>query len=151
MGWKDVLKENQTDWLLEADNPSVRYFTLRDIVGLAEDAHEVTEAKSAIMGSDIVKAILKTQKTEGYWGSETDLYLPKYSATTHQLLILAEHSASRTHEIEKAIEHVYRFQRNSGHFLTQLPKTERGKNSIVKDGCCYDGNILHYLSFISVT
>jgi len=47
--------------------------------------------------------------------------------------------------IEKALEHIFRFQRNSGHFLTDLPKTERGRDSVVKDGCCLDGNVLHYL------
>jgi hypothetical protein len=48
--------------------------------------------------------------------------------------------------IEKAIEQVYRFQRNSGHFLTQLPKTSKGLDSVVKDGCCFDGNVLQYLN-----
>lgn len=145
MGWPSELKADPTEWLLEFDNPSVRYYALRDIVGLRENDPHVIEAKEAIMDSEIVKAILNAQKPEGFWGSEDDLYLPKYSATTHQLLILAELGASRIPEIEKAMEHVYRFQRNSGHFLTKLPKTEKGKNSIVKDGCCIDGNILYYL------
>ena len=74
------------------------------------------------------------------------MYLPKYKATTHQLLILAEHGAKLTPEIENGIEQVYRFQRNSGHFLTQLPKTEKGYDSVVKDGCCFDGNVLYYLN-----
>jgi len=59
---------------------------------------------------------------------------------------IAEIGARRTNTIEKAIEHVYEFQRNSGHFLTKLPKSLRGKASIVKDGCCFDGNILYYLN-----
>ena len=74
------------------------------------------------------------------------MYLPKYKATTHQLLLLAEMGATRTPMIEKAVEQVYRFQRNSGHFLTELPKSEKGRDSVVKDGCCFDGNILLYLS-----
>jgi hypothetical protein len=138
--------EETVKWLLKPDNQSIRYFTLRDIIGLGEDDPQVKEAKSAIMDSYLVKTILKEQKPEGHWGSEEDLYLPKYTATTHQILILAEHGVTITPEIEKAIEHVYRFQRNSGHFLMQLPKTNRGKDSVVKDGCCFDGNILFYLN-----
>lgn len=134
------------DWLLEPSNPSVRYHTQRELLGLEEDNPEVLESKASVMDSEVVKRILEEQKPNGHWGSEEDLYLPKYKATTHQLLILAESGASRTPETERAIEHVYRFQRNSGHFLTKLPKTERGKNSVVKDGCCYDGNILFYLN-----
>jgi len=37
-------------------------------------------------------------------------------------------------------------QRNSGHFLTKLPKSQRGYESTVKDGCCFDGNVLYYLN-----
>jgi hypothetical protein len=145
MGFTSELKADPIEWLLEKENPSVRYYALRDIVGLGDNNPEVKEARTAIMGSDIVEALLNAQKPEGYWGVENDFYLPKYTATTHQLLILAELGAKRTPEIEQALEHVYRFQRNSGHFLTKLPKTEKGKNSIVKDGCCIDGNILYYL------
>jgi hypothetical protein len=134
------------DWLLEESNPSVRYWTLRDIIGLHENSPKVQSAKESIMQSQQVRAILAAQKQDGYWEREEDMYLPKYRATTHQLLILAELGATRTSEIEKAIEHIYRFQRKSGHFLTQLPKTEKGKDSVVKDGCCFDGNILLYLN-----
>ena len=60
-------------------------------------------------------------------------------------MILAELGARRGPEIERAIEHLFQFQRNSGHFLRDIPKTEKGKDSVVKDGCCLDGNILYYL------
>lgn len=145
MGWKDVLKADPTEWLLEEDNPSVRYSALKDIQGLGEDAPEVHDAHRAIMESTLVKTILQAQNPEGYWENEDDLYLPKYTATTNQMLILAEVGAQKIPAIENAIEHIYRFQRNSGHFLTKLPKTEKGRHSVVKDGCCYDGNILFYL------
>ncbi len=134
------------DWLLEANNPSARYWALCDLLGKDEDSSEVEDAKHRIMKPKIVASILDAQSPEGYWVHEEDMYLPKYKATTHQLLILAELGASRTPMIEKAIEQVYRFQRNSGHFLTQLPKSEKGKDSVVKDGCCFDGNVLYYLN-----
>lgn len=133
-------------WLLEANNPSARYWALRDLLGKDENSSEVEEARQMIMKSKIVASIIDAQSPEGYWVHEEDMYLPKYKATTHQLLILAELGASRTPMIEKAIEQVYQFQRNSGHFLTQLPKSEKGKDSVVKDGCCIDGNVLYYLN-----
>ncbi len=146
MGWKNILKADPTTWLLEKENPSIRYYTLKDIEDLGEEDPETQKAHADIMKSTLVKTILKNQTPEGYWENEANLYQPKYTATTNQMLILAEVGAQKTPEIEKAIEHVYRFQRNSGHFLTELPKSEKGKNSIIKDGCCYDGNILIYLN-----
>ena len=97
------------------------------------------------MNSPFVKAILSDQKPGGWWVGEKDMYLPKYTATTHSLLILAELGAKRTPEIERGVEQVYRFQRESGHFLPDLPMTAKGKASTMKDGCCFDGNVLYYL------
>ncbi len=134
------------DWLLEINYPSIRYHTQRLLLGLNEENPEVKQSRQAIMKSEPVTTILAAQTPKGYWTHEEDMYLPKYRATTHQLLIMAEHAATLTPQIEKAIEQVYRFQRNSGHFLTQLPKTEKGYDSVVKDGCCFDGNVLYYLN-----
>jgi hypothetical protein len=143
--WKDNLKGDRTEWLLEPSDPSVRYWALKDLQGLEEDDPDVVAARDAVMESPTVAAILGAMNPEGYWMNQDDMYLPKYTASTHQLLILAELGARRTPEIGKAVEHVFRFQRNSGHFLTKLPKTEKGKDSAVKDGCCFDGNVLQYL------
>ena len=40
--WKKALKGDPTDWLLEPDDPEVRYLALRDIVDAGE-----TEIKTA--------------------------------------------------------------------------------------------------------
>lgn len=145
MAWISELRADPTDWLLEPSNPSVRYWALMELLDRKPGDPEVEEAHEAIMGSEAVRAILAAQEPEGHWCEANDMYLPKYKATTHQLLILAELGATRTPAIERAVEHLYRFQRLSGHFLTELPKTEQGRASVVKDGCCLDGNVLHYL------
>jgi hypothetical protein len=133
------------DWLLESSNPGVRFWALLDLEGRRRDDPDVLEAQERAMGYPLVKAILAGQRPGGWWAEERDMYLPKYTATTHSLLILAELGAKRTPAIERGVEHVFRFQRDSGHFLTYLPATEKGRASAVKDGCCLDGNILYYL------
>lgn len=140
------MSSDTIEWLLESSNPSIRYHIQRLLLGLDDSDSKVKISKRAIMESELVSEILSEQTPEGYWAREEDMYLPKYRATTHQLLILAELGATRTSMIEKGIEQVYRFQRNSGHFLTTLPKSEKGKDSVVKDGCCFDGNVLFYLN-----
>lgn len=145
MSWEDFVNQETLDWLLGPENPSVRFWTLQQLEDKPLDHPDVREAQDIVMSSPCMKAILEAQKGEGQWVNYNDMYNPKYTATTHTLLILAELGAKRTPDIEKAIEHLFMFQRNSGHFLIHLPKTEKGKDSIVKDGCCIDGNILFYL------
>jgi hypothetical protein len=149
MSTNDILRilnnEEVLEWLLEKNNPSVRYWALLELKGLNNTSPEVVNTRKEIISYLPVNTILSNQQDNGFWVQEGDMYLPKYTATTHQLLILAELGLPRNSQIEKSIEHIYKFQRNSGHFLTTLPKTERGKNSVVKDGCCFDGNILFYL------
>lgn len=133
------------DWLLEEENPSVRFWALQQLGGRKRTDAEVVAAQRAIMQSDCVKAILKAQRPEGHWENRENFYLPKYTASTHNLLILAELGAEATPAVRRGVEHVFLFQRNSGHFLINIPKTEKGKVSTMTDGCCIDGNILYYL------
>lgn len=144
--WKSFLKEDPVGWLLEEENPSVRYWTLKDILGKPESDPEVTQARQEIMKSPPVTAILDNQDPKGFWVSVENPYLPKYKATYHQLLILSELGASLCSKIEKAIEIVFQnYQYNSGHFSTKVIKTERGRKSNLTDGACFTGNILRFL------
>ncbi len=85
-------KANSIHWLLEEDtqNPSVRYFALRDLLGRPESDAEVRAARSAIMRSGPVPLILKAQEPSGTWVKPGSGYSPKYRATVWSLLILAE-------------------------------------------------------------
>jgi len=145
MSWEDFVSRETQDWLLGPENPGVRFWALQHLEDRPLDNPDVREAQEVVMNTPCVKAILKAQKSEGHWKRYENMYEPKYRATTHNLLLLAELGAKRVPAIEKAIEHLFLFQRNSGHFLIEMPKTEKGKASIVKDGCCLDGNILYYL------
>ncbi len=145
MSWEDYVQDDVMDWLLEPENPSVRFWTLKHLLDKGEQSKDVQEVQNAIMKSQCIQSIIGSIKPEGYWGDEDDMYNPKYTATTHNLLILAELGVKRVGEIETVIEHLFLFQRDSGHFLIKMPKTEKGRASIVKDGCCIDGNILYYL------
>ncbi len=141
----EFIPQDTIEWLLGPENPSVRFWALQQLEGKAPDDADVIDAQEAVMASACIQTILGEQKGEGQWVNYNDMYNPKYTATTHTLLILAELGARKNAEIEKAIEHLFQFQRNSGHFLGDLPKTERGKDSVVNDGCCLDANILYYL------
>lgn len=83
---------NPFPWLLEKDpgNPGVRYFALRDLLELPESDAEVRAARSFIMRSGPVPAILDAQQSTGAWVKNGSGYSPKYRATVWSLLFLAE-------------------------------------------------------------
>jgi hypothetical protein len=134
------------DWLLELSNPSVRFWALQLLQGKPATDSEVQNAQKAILQSPLVKTYLQAQAPEGYWDLPNTIYTHKYKATTHTLLILAELGVPCIPEIKQGIEHLFKFQLDSGHFSTTLPKTERGYASKISDICCLDANILYYLS-----
>lgn len=103
-----MLKRDSTDWLLEKDNPSVRYFTLIDILEMPENDLEVRETKKEIMETGTVPKILAKQKKGGYWETPENFYIKtKYRGTVWQLIILAELGADGNDErIRKVCEFI---------------------------------------------
>ena len=85
--WKSMLKADPTDWLLEPDNPSVRYWTLTDLLDRPEDDPQVAEAKAAIPGSKDVQAIFARQDPAGWW--DTSERATGIKRASGQLLILS--------------------------------------------------------------
>jgi len=47
--YRSILNADPIDWLPEKDNPSVRYFTLRDILERPDSNPELEEARLGIM------------------------------------------------------------------------------------------------------
>ncbi|MEW6232796.1 MAG: nitrogen fixation protein NifH [Chloroflexota bacterium] len=99
---------NETiEWLLEKDNPSVRYFTLRHLLERPEDDQEAQATRQAIMQSEPVKSILAAQDAEGYWVKPGPGYTPKYQSTVWQILFLAELGADgRDQQVRQGCEYL---------------------------------------------
>ncbi len=77
------------DWLLEEDQPSIRYLTLTQILGRPEDNPEVRTARESIPKKGWAADILAKQDPRGYWERE-DPYRPKYLSTNWMLLVLSD-------------------------------------------------------------
>jgi hypothetical protein len=105
-GWKSYLKADPTDWLLEADNPSVRYFTLVDLLGESPDDKKALAAKKEILKTGAVPAILAAREN-GLWGDPARYYTDKYKGTSWQLIILAELGVTNeNNELKAACEFI---------------------------------------------
>jgi hypothetical protein len=115
--WKSVLKADPIPWLLEPENPSVRYFTLTDLLGRPKDDPQVLDAKRAIPTSAVVTKIFSRQDPAGFWESPEKPYQPKYKATYWQIMLLALLGLDRQDErVQRACEHIFKFQLQEGGF-----------------------------------
>ena len=105
--WQSRINGDPLPWLLEAENPSVRYFALRELLDRDERDRDVLAAKVAIMQSAPVKKILAAEKADGYWVKPGVGYSPKYKSTDWQILFLAEFGADGAQrQIQRACEYV---------------------------------------------
>lgn len=100
--------DNSTlNWLLEAENPSVRYFALRHLLNRPETDRQVRAARREIMESGPVRKILSAQHPEGYWVKPGNGYTPKYKSTVWQILFLAELGADGANpQVRRGCEYV---------------------------------------------
>jgi hypothetical protein len=110
-------------WLLDPGNPSVRYWTLVDILGRPAGDPDVQAARAAIAHQPLVQEIFALQHPEGYWGDdETKPYTAQGAVTALSLLhMLGVTSDART---AAGCDSLLRFcQNTSGGF--SLTKTIR--------------------------
>jgi len=134
--WRQQLRADPIPWLLEEDNPSVRYFTLRDLLDYPQDDAEVTAARRAIMTSMPVRDILDAQYPQGYWVKPGRGYSPKYRGSVWQLMFLADLGATPNEAIDKACRSILEnsFLPEEGLFSA----TRLGTGAIV----CLNGNLV---------
>lgn len=105
------------NWLLEEDNPSVRYFTLCDLLGKKDSDSELLAAKAKISDSKVVAKIFLKQKPEGHWEEPWSPYLPKYKSSYWQIMTLAQLGMEKSDpRIQRACENIFKFQHNEGGF-----------------------------------
>jgi hypothetical protein len=62
-----MTEQQVIDWLLEEDQPSVRYYTLADLRGRKESDPEARLAHPNTPRTGWAEAILRLQKPGGYW------------------------------------------------------------------------------------
>ena len=83
-------KAGTLEWLLEPDQPAIRYLALTLLLGRPEGDPEVETARAAIARKGWAADILAKQAEGGWWAAPKSLYTPKYLSTNWMLLILAD-------------------------------------------------------------
>lgn len=98
-------------WLLQEEQPSVRYFTLMDLLDRRIDDHDVVAARSRIPRIGWAADRLRTQGPDGYWERRPPknvkewvdfMYYPKYGSTNWIALALSDMGLDKSnHGIRK--------------------------------------------------
>lgn len=141
--WMSVLKDDTLNWLLEDDNPSIRYFTLKDILDKPEHDSEVQQAKLKIMQSGIVPSILQIQQTPEYLQTYSKFYTDKYTGLVWQLIILAEMGAEANSQIIEQCEYLLNHSQETedGGFAMNTA-AKKGGGRITEVIPCLSGNMI---------
>jgi len=146
-GWKAALNADPTDWLLAEDNPSVRYFTLLDVLDRSPKDADVIKARQSIMTSNPITTILGKQEKGGYWGIPQDFYVrAKYRGTVWNIILLAQLGADGSDErIHNAGEFILNNSqdRQSGGFAYSSGNDGSGDHAKVVP--CLTGNMVFSL------
>jgi hypothetical protein len=134
------IEQRVLDWLLEQSQPTIRYYTLLDLLDYPSESEEVRRACSNISKFGWAHDILLSQKPGGYWESRKDLYLPKYTATVWRLIVLADLGLTAKDErIRKSCElFLNEYSRPDGGF--DSPSTTWSRSEL-----CLTGNLARTL------
>ena len=60
MSWKSQLRSDSLQWLLESDNPGVRYLALRDLLDMIYMLKAGSHSSLHIISSQILNGIIRT-------------------------------------------------------------------------------------------
>jgi hypothetical protein len=94
MTWQEKLKGDTLSWLLEKDEPGVRYLAMRDLLDLPADDSDLASTQELAHEQGPISVILDEMDAAGYWVKEGPGYSPKYQGTVWSLILLGQLGAS---------------------------------------------------------
>jgi hypothetical protein len=104
MNWQSQLNGNPVSWLLESDEPGVRYLALRDLQDKPDDDPELITARREAHKQGPIAIVLGKMQPEGYWAKPGPGYTTKYRSSVWSVILLAQLGAriSEDERISKA-------------------------------------------------
>lgn len=139
MSWKNQLRKDSVSWLLESDNPGVRYLALRDLLDLSPEDKKLKSARKAAHKEGPIAKVLSKMNEEGYWVTPGPGYNPKYRSTVWAMILLAQlgASASEDKRIERACNYVLDHMAEGGQFTTTTSGAPSGTVDCLQGNLCW--------------
>jgi hypothetical protein len=143
--WLGVLRGDPIPWLLEQENPFVRYGTLIDLLDRSTYDPEVRAAQAAITTHPPLAELVAAQKPDGYW-VKRDYYLPKNYGTFGVLSVLADLGLTAEDEhVRRGCEFMFAHQREHGGFGRCRRIPGQGVVWETQDAPCTQARIVRFL------
>jgi hypothetical protein len=138
MSWKNQLRSDSLPWLLESENPGIRYLALRYLHELSPDDKKLKSARKSAHEEGPIAAVLSHMDQAGYWVKPGPGYNPKYRSTVWALILLAQLGASANEDerIAQACSYLLDHMAAGGQFSTQITGAPSGTVD------CLQGNLL---------
>ena len=116
------MKTAGLDWLLEREDPPIRFFALRDLLGRSPNRKELLEAQEGIRTYSPVRKALRARTKDGYWPPKETCYTPKWTSTVWPLMLLGEMGVTPDDGIKNASERFLELhQLDNGAFTCPSP------------------------------
>ena len=136
------LNEPALLWLLDPENPSVRYQTLVDVLGYSPERKEAAEARRQISGNLIFKRIMAGQSKAGYWPRKDTCDSPRFTGALWALILLGEMAVLPDTRIKKECERFFELHQTDNGAFSYDSKLRQKKQH---DEPCLTGNMIRSL------
>jgi len=121
--------EETISWLLEDNNPSVKYLTKKDILREELNTGQIKSSNKEIQKSEPVKSILELQNSQGWWYEDNFTFNPLYKNTFWQLYFLSQLGVNNSNKaVDKAAHLIINHMQNDkgsfpsfGRYIGNLP------------------------------
>jgi len=137
------------DWLLERNEPSIRYLTFSKLLELDDSDDRVTQSRAEIgKGFGWAFDLLSAQREQTWWDNPSHCYVPKYKSCVWNLIVLADLGiTAEDPRVRNASEHFLGLHNvDSGGFSLFPIGSEK-----IAPHICLTGNMIRTLSCFGYT
>ncbi len=129
-------------WLLDPQDPSIRYQTLVDVLGHSPDSREAVEARRRIPRQSIFKQIMAARSRAGYWPRKDTCDSPRFTGALWALILLGEMAVIPDSPIENECERFFNLHQGVNGSFSYRSKIHGKKHY---DEPCLTGNMIRTL------
>ena len=136
------MSEAALRWLLDPQNPSIRYQTLVDVLGYSSKSRKAIEALERIPRQSIFRRIMDGQSNAGYWPRKDTCDGPRFTGALWALILLGEMAVLPDARIRKECERFFKLHQTENGAFSYDSRIRAEKQH---DEPCLTGNMVRTL------